>query len=124
MNDTTNKTKKWKKQKIGLDTITRAVRKERSRSWRNSSRNVKKQWNRVITVLEMICPYSNKFEMVKNIKLTNVESTCKRHKEHNRKGIIEEYQQRVHSKCKYKHACFSYLSLICILSYFSVFCFP
>ena len=64
--------------------------------------------------------------MVKNIKLTNVESTCKRNKEHNRKGIIEEYQQQVHSY-KYQHACFSYLSLICIIiisSYFSVFVSP
>jgi len=41
INDNTNKSKKWKKQKIGLDTIIRAVRKERSRSWRNSSRIVK-----------------------------------------------------------------------------------
>jgi len=50
INDTTNKSKMWKKQKIGLDTVMRAVRKERSRSWRNSSRIVKEWWTRVITV--------------------------------------------------------------------------
>jgi len=77
INETTNKSKKWKKQKIGLETLMRAVKKKRSRSWRNSSRIVKEWWTRVSTVLEMISPHSNKFEMVKNIKLTNLESTCK-----------------------------------------------
>jgi hypothetical protein len=43
----------------------RAVRKERSRSLRNSNRIIKEWWTRVTTVLEMISPHSNKFEMVK-----------------------------------------------------------
>ena len=51
--------------------------------------------------------------MVKNIKLTNVESICKRHKEHNRKGIIEEHQQQVHSN-KYQHGSLSFLPLLII----------
>jgi len=61
INDTTNKRRKWKKQKTRLDNIMGAVRKERSRSWRSSSRTVKEWWTRVIRVLEMIFPHSNKF---------------------------------------------------------------